>query len=198
MIFLNPAAAAKSLSRIWLFATPWTVARQAPLPMGFSRQEYWSGLPFPSPGDLPDPGIKPRSSALQADALTSEPRMRWILDWVAIPFSRTSSQPRNWTGVSCITGGFFTNWAIMLSTVTIQIRADTDNSNGANNKESVCQCRRYKRHRFHFWTRKIAWRRDGNPLQYSCLENLMDKGAWQATVHGVKKSRKRLITQHNN
>ena len=63
----------KSLSRVRLFATPWTVAYQAPLSMGFSRQEYWSGLPFPSPGDLPDPGIEPWSPALQADALTSEP-----------------------------------------------------------------------------------------------------------------------------
>ena len=62
-----------SLSRVWLFATPWTVAHQASLSMGFSRQEYWSGLPFPSPGDLPDPGIKPKSPILQADALTSEP-----------------------------------------------------------------------------------------------------------------------------
>ena len=49
--------------------TPWTVACQAPLSMGFSRQEYWSGLPFPSLGDLPDPGIKPASPALQADSL---------------------------------------------------------------------------------------------------------------------------------
>ena len=48
--------------------TAWTVAHQAPLSMGFSRQEYWSGLPFPSPGDLPDPGIKPKSSAWQADS----------------------------------------------------------------------------------------------------------------------------------
>ena len=54
-------------------ATPWTVAHQAPLSMEFSRQEYWSGLLFPSPGDLPDPGIKPRSAALQADSLLSEP-----------------------------------------------------------------------------------------------------------------------------
>ena len=46
---------------------PWTVAHQAPLSMGFSRQEYWSGLPFPSPGDLPNPGIEPRSPTLQAD-----------------------------------------------------------------------------------------------------------------------------------
>ena len=48
-------------------ATPWTVACQAPLSMGFSRQEHWSGLPFPSPGDLPNPGIEPGSPALQAD-----------------------------------------------------------------------------------------------------------------------------------
>jgi len=47
--------------------TPWTVAYQAPPSMGFSRQEYWSGLPFPSPGDLPDPGIEPTSPASQAD-----------------------------------------------------------------------------------------------------------------------------------
>ena len=50
----------------------WTVAHQAPLSIGFFRQEYWSGLPFPSPGDLPDPGIEPRSSALQADSLLTE------------------------------------------------------------------------------------------------------------------------------
>ena len=55
-----------SLSCVQLFANLWTVAFQAPLSMGFSRQEYWSGLPFPSPGDLPDPGIKPGSPALQA------------------------------------------------------------------------------------------------------------------------------------
>ena len=53
--------------------TPWTVAHQAPPSMEFSRQEYWSGLPFPSPGDLPNPGIEPRSPALWADTLPSEP-----------------------------------------------------------------------------------------------------------------------------
>ena len=63
----------KSLCHVRLFATLWTVAHQAPPFMGFSRQEYCSGLPFPSPGDLPNPGIKPGSPALQADALTSEP-----------------------------------------------------------------------------------------------------------------------------
>ena len=62
----------KLLSHVRLSATPWTVAYQAPPSMGFSRQEYWSGFPFPSPGDLPDPGIEPRSPAFQADALTSD------------------------------------------------------------------------------------------------------------------------------
>ena len=143
----------KSLSRVRLFATLWTVAHQAPPSIGFSRQEYWSGLPFPSPGDLPDPGIEPRSPALQADALTSEPpgkqrvQHNWmtslsltlslhakslqscltlcdpldytlhgilqarILEWTAIPFSRGSSQPRDWTRVSHIVGRRFTIWA---------------------------------------------------------------------------------------
>ena len=63
----------KSLSHVQLFATLWTVAYQAPLSLGFSRQEYWSGLTFSSPGDLPDPGIEPGSPALQADTLLSEP-----------------------------------------------------------------------------------------------------------------------------
>ena len=70
-------------SCVQLSVTPWTMALQAPLSMGFSRQEYWSGLPFPS-----------------------------LLQWVAHPFSRGSSLPRSRTGVSCIAAGFFTNWAI--------------------------------------------------------------------------------------
>ena len=71
--YLSQLSQLKSLSRVRLFATPWTIAYQAPPSMGFSRQECWSGLPFPSPGDLPDLGIKPRSPTLQADALLSEP-----------------------------------------------------------------------------------------------------------------------------
>jgi len=63
----------KSLSHVRLFVTLWTVAHQAPPSMGFSRQEYWNGLPFPSPGDLPNPGIEPKSPTLRADTLTSEP-----------------------------------------------------------------------------------------------------------------------------
>ena len=78
----------KSLSGVRLFETQWTVAYQAPPSMGFSRQESWSGLPFPPPGDLPDPGIEPGSPAFQVDALTSEQpgkpkrrgqqKMRWL------------------------------------------------------------------------------------------------------------------------
>ena len=76
-----------------LFATPWTVAHQAPLSMGFSRQEYQSGLPFPSPGDLPDPGIEPgalMSPALQAGSLPAEPSWNRLLD------SRSSQFQLSW------------------------------------------------------------------------------------------------------
>ena len=64
---------ALSCSVVSDFAVPWTVACQAPLPMGLSRQAYWSGLPCPPPGDLPNPGIEPRSPVLQAASLLSEP-----------------------------------------------------------------------------------------------------------------------------
>ena len=62
----------RSFNRVWLFVTPWTVAHQAPLSVEFSRPEHWSGLPFPFPGDLPNPVIKPRSLTLQADSLPAE------------------------------------------------------------------------------------------------------------------------------
>ena len=77
----------KLLSRVQLFVTPWTVACQAPLSMGFPRQEHWSGLPFASPGDLPEPGIEPRSPALQADSLPSEPLGKpYFMCVLCIPF----------------------------------------------------------------------------------------------------------------
>ena len=72
--------------------TPWTVAHQAPLSMEFSRQEYWSGLSFSSPGDLPDPGIEPRSPTLQADALPSEPPGGGMQISSAFQFSAQSCQ----------------------------------------------------------------------------------------------------------
>ena len=128
----------RSFSHVRLFATSWIVAHQAPLSMGFSRQEYWSGLPFPSPGDLLDPGIKLRSPALQADALTSEPPGKpWKSESCSVVSDSLQScglyspqnclgqntgvgsfsllqgifPSRDWTHVSHIAGGFFTNWA---------------------------------------------------------------------------------------
>ena len=83
---------AQSLSHVWLYETPWTVACQAPLFMGFSRQAYWSGLPCPPPGDLPDPGIEPVSPALASrfftvwktvyvseEKVTVDASVRWVI-----------------------------------------------------------------------------------------------------------------------
>ena len=109
-------------------ATPWTVAPQAPLSMGFYRQEYWSGLPFPPPGDLPDPGIESASPALAGEFFTTEP----------------PGKP-----------SAFSVWHF----------PNTNHPHGEGND---------------------------TPLQYSCLENPMDAGAWWAAVHGVTKSRTRL------
>ena len=75
--------------------TPWTVAHQAPLSMGFSKQEYWSGLPFPSPGDLPDPGIEPRSPALQTDALPTEQQEKPAVSELSCSVVSDSATP--WT-----------------------------------------------------------------------------------------------------
>ena len=99
-------------SRVQLSATPQTVAHQAPLSMGVSRWEYWSGLPWSPPRDLPNPGTEPRSPILYADSLPAKPQgSSRILEWVAYPFSSESSWPRNWTGFFYIASGFFTNWA---------------------------------------------------------------------------------------
>ena len=95
-------------SRVQLFAMPWTIIHQAPLSMGFSRQEDWSGLPFPPPGDLLDPGIKPKSFQLcltLCDSMDCRPPgssghgtlQARILEWVAMLSSRGSSRPRDWT-----------------------------------------------------------------------------------------------------
>ena len=78
------------LSLVRLFATPWTVACQAQLSMGFSKQEYWSGLPFPSPGDLPDSGIKLGSPALKTDSLSSEPAGKTIA-FLVLEFSKCNN-----------------------------------------------------------------------------------------------------------
>ena len=81
----------KLLSHIQLFVTPWTVDKQVPLSMEFSRPEYWSGQPFPSPGNLPNPGIKPRTTALQSDSLPSEPPVE-----VYFLFNPSPLPPEHW------------------------------------------------------------------------------------------------------
>ena len=173
-----PCACARLLGCVQIFVTPWTVARQARLSMGFSRQQYWSGLSFPLSKDFPNPGIKPagfvclfvyhqatwqglgsprcpwtlhslsplsqstafcpkhgqlnctrvsgrvcvlvtQSSPTLCDHMDCSPPgssvheilQARILESVAIPFSRGSSQPRDWTWISCIAGRFFTVWA---------------------------------------------------------------------------------------
>ena len=90
---LNPSCA-QLFSHVWLFATPWTVARQVLLPMGFPRQEYWSGMPFPSPGHLPNSGIKLASLALAGGFLTTEPRGK--------PVNEKSFLPSSWTAPTLI------------------------------------------------------------------------------------------------
>ena len=102
---------AKSFSRVQLFATPWTAAYQAPPSMGFSRQEYWSGVPSPSPFELYSPPHFSVHGIFQAR----------IMEWVAISSSRGSFQPRDQTHISSIAGGFFTYWTIRLSKM-IQIQ----------------------------------------------------------------------------
>ena len=75
---------AQLLSHVQLFATPWTIAHQAHLSMEFSRQEYWSGLPFPPPGDLPDPGVEPTSPALAGGFFTAEPPGKYVIPQLAV------------------------------------------------------------------------------------------------------------------
>ena len=136
----NRPVQAKSLQSCPTLCDPMDCSSAGSLSMGFSRQEYWRGLPFPSPGDLPDSGMEPTSSmspALQVDSLplnhggclkveVAQPCLTLCdpmdytvhsilqartLEWVAIPFSRETSQPRDRTQVTHIAGRFFTSWA---------------------------------------------------------------------------------------
>ena len=148
----------KLLSHVQLFAMLWTVVQQAPLSMGFSRQESWSGLPFPSPGDLPNPGIEYGSPTLQADSLPWQNRRRQCNSWLRkFPWRRD----RLPTPVSL---GF---------------------PGGSDGKESTCN-------EGELGSVPGLGRSPGgghgNPLQYSCLEIPMDRGAWWASDHGVAKS----------
>ena len=145
---LSSCVRAQLLSYVWLFVTPWTVDCQAPLSKDFSRQLYWSGLPFPPPGGLPNPGIEPRGS----------------------------SEPRDWT-----------HWQV--DCLPLRHLGSPVSRTLFSAKEPPCQCRR---HRFDPGLGRSPGEGNGNPLQYSCLENPMDRRAWQSTVHGVTKSQTQL------
>ena len=108
--FPNPCMLS-GFSRVQLFATPWTIASQPPLSMGFSWQEYWSGLTFSPSGDLPNPGIEPRSLTLQMDSLPSEPPGKPKNTGVGSPSVFQGIfliQELNW-GLLCYVGGFFSS-----------------------------------------------------------------------------------------
>ena len=132
---------------------PWTAASQASLSMEFSRQEYWSGLPFPSPGDLPDPRIEPTSLASPA-----------------------------------LAGGLFTTeplgnpHGIVVGVVNFHNGSNTTKHADAGDVGS------------YLGGEDPLEKGNGNPLQYSCPENSMDRGAWQAKVHRVAESQTGLST----
>ena len=166
--------------------------------MGFARQEYWSGLPFPSPGDLPDPGIKPMSLALQVDSLPPVLLGSPLLFYFLISFTNLFNHllviysfpnylllewfhwrkncSYQWQGMRMV--DFYPDQMVL---VVKNLAAN------AGNAGSIPGSARSSR------------RGHGNPLQYSRLKNAMDRGAWWATVHSVAESRtllKQLSTQY--
>ena len=146
-----------TLSRVWLFEAQWTVACQAHLSMGFSRQKYWGGLPFPTPGDLHNPGIEPASlgsPALAGRFFTVAPPGKFKVKrsslWYLLKSIFRIGLPWWYSGkVSAFNAGVIGDVGLIF---------ELGRSPGGGN---------------------------GNPLQYSCLGNPRDRGAWQAIVDGV-------------
>ena len=141
----------KLLSPVRLFATPWTVAYQAPLSMGFSRQEYWSGVPLPSLGDIPNLGIKPRSPTLQADILLSEPPGKPWKHELFVNFGNYS-----------LVG--YTVYKYFLSSCGLSFRfiysflcSARGFPGSSAGKESACNAGEPQ---FHSWVRRKPWKRD--------------------------------------
>ena len=132
------------LSHVQLFATPWTIARQAPLSMGFSRQECWSGLPLPSPGDPPDPGIEPASLNISCTGRQILYHLRHLGRAAQLHPAQTADPPNRDLKKWLLISNLIPSWS----------------KNGlpkwCSGKESTCQCRRSA---FDPWVRKIPWRR---------------------------------------
>ena len=168
-------------SRIQFFVTLWTVAYQSPLSMGFSRQEYWSGLPCFPPGDLPDPGIEPaylKSPALQ-DMLHKNKGVNQ--EW-----GRHGNQKKRKTKRSLI----LKEEKPDMYTLYVSFPGDP------RGKEPACQGRRHKRHGFDTWVRKIPWRRAWKPTPVFLPEE--SRGQRSLAVHRVSKSQTWLkwLTTH--
>ena len=174
-------------SHVQFFATPWTVAFQAPLSMGFSRQEYWSGLPGPPPGGLPDPGMEPTSlmspalaggfctTSATGSALTILHWWRWMVE--------------SWRGrISFLSRTSFGREETM-ATHSSNLAWGIPQMEEPGRLQSVGSWRVR-----HDWATSLSlftfmhWRRKWQPTPYSCLENPRDRGAWWAAVYGVTQS----------
>ena len=138
-----PCCCAKSLSRVCLFATPWTVARQAPLSMGFSRQECWNGLPFFTPGDLPNPGIEPRSMATHSSILVR--KIPWTEEPGGLQSTGSQRVGHEWATShthththSLIAGRFFTNWATREVRKWYYMRFSAEQENKSSKDKKQC------------------------------------------------------------
>ena len=145
-----------SLSHVWLFSTLWLQHSKSPLSMGFSRQEYWNGLPLPSPGDLPNPGIEPGSLALPCEP-AGKPQEYW---WHFLNYFQKLQ-----------------GWGFWDSSVVKNPPANVGDIRALGSIPGLG---------------RFPGEGNGNPLQYSCLENPMDRRAWRAAVHRVAKSWTRL------
>ena len=168
-------------SRVRLFATPWTVARRALLSMGFPRQEYWSGLPFPPPGDIPVPGIKPASPvspALQADSLPLEPLGEPLFtdggDYIIV-YAWQNSQNCTLKRVN------FTVCKLQANKPDGSQKCSNTNWAWLSGKEPVDQSRR---HGSIPGSGRSPGEGNGNSLQCSCLENPHGQtgGLWGAPL----------------
>ena len=179
----------------------------------FSRQEYWAGFPFPSPGDLPDPGIEPGSPALQADSLPTELRgkpsvvqssyKQYISEWVYL-CSRSDLQ---WQAAGATTENYHfidfskplfifsyrenSEKAMAPHSSTLAWKIPWTEEPGRLQSMGSLESDITERLHFHFSLSCIG-EGNGNPLQCSCLENPRDGGAWWAAVYGVAQSQTRL------
>ena len=173
---------AQSLSHVRLFVTPWTVACEAPLSMGYFQWGYWTGLPFPPLGDLPNPGIKPASPAslaLQADSLPLS--HQGIPHVFNILFKKPFPAPRLWKYLPTLSSRSCLCFPCIhvhcgASQVVWVIKYPHANARDIRDAGSILGLGRF------------PGEGHGNPLQYSHLENSMDTGVWNATAHGVTKS----------